>query len=123
MQSTLLWKPVGMKVNKCLFTLRRKKEPPPFDLTILKGEIHGLFSRRFVEYIVESPQAQGFLRWCWNTSHASEHYWNTLNYNRKLNVPGGYYGIFPYVFVDGHLLLCYNRIVTNDVIFSSIFFR
>ncbi len=70
----------------------RKKEPPPFDLVVLKGELHGLFSQHFVEFVVESEEAKTFLEWCWDTGHASEHYWNTLNYNVQLKPPGGYYG-------------------------------
>ncbi len=61
-------------------------------MTVLKGELHGLFSRRFVEFIVESDAARRYLRWCWDTGHPSEHYWNTLNYNVHLQAPGGYRG-------------------------------
>lgn len=67
---------------------------PPFriDLTFVKGELHGLFARKMVEYIVEDPFAQEYLQWCWDTGHPSEHYWNVLNYNTFLKAPGGYEG-------------------------------
>ena len=74
------------------------KEPPPYNLTFYKGELHGLFSRRFVEFIVESEVGQTYLEWCWDSGHPSEHYWNVLNYNRHLNAPGGYIGSFRNIF-------------------------
>ena len=57
------------------------KAPPPYNLTFYKGELHGLFSRRFVEFLVESEVAKDYLDWCWDSGHPSEHYWNVLNYN------------------------------------------
>ncbi|KAK2159865.1 hypothetical protein LSH36_144g00002 [Paralvinella palmiformis] len=69
-----------------------RKGPPPFNLTFFKGELHGLFSRKMVEYIVESDIAKKYLEWCWDTGHPSEHYWNTLNYNTHVAAPGGYIG-------------------------------
>lgn len=68
------------------------KDPPPFNLTFFKGELHGLFSRRMVEYIVDNDIAKKYLEWCWDTGHPSEHYWNTLNYNKHVQAPGGYIG-------------------------------
>jgi hypothetical protein len=67
---------------------------PPFNVnvTFFKGELHGLFSRGFVEYIVENEVAKNYLQWCWDSGHPSEHYWNTLNYNSFLGAPGGYIG-------------------------------
>ena len=70
------------------------REPPPYNLTFYKGEIHGLFSPRFVEFIIESDVGQKFLEWCVLSGHSSEHYWNTLNYNLHLKAPGGYFGKF-----------------------------
>ena len=68
------------------------KPKPPDGLTLYKGEIHGLFSHNFVEYIVNDPVSKTLLEWVSDTSHASEHYWNTLNYNQHLRVPGGFLG-------------------------------
>lgn len=62
------------------------------NLTFFKGELHALFSHGMVEYIVESQHGREYLKWCWDTGHPSEHYWNTLNYNGQLEVPGGYRG-------------------------------
>ena len=68
------------------------KSPPPYNIRIYKGEVHGLFSQRFVEYIVSDERAKKLLEWCEDSGHASEHYWNTLNYNVHLRAPGGYTG-------------------------------
>ena len=74
------------------FNTMKPKEGPPFNLTFFKGELHGLFSRRMVEYIIKSDVSQRYLEWCWDTGHPSEHYWNVLNYNVQLRAPGGYEG-------------------------------
>ena len=67
--------------------------PPPFEnLKFFKGELHALFSRRMVFYVVENAVARRYLEWCWDTGHPSEHYWNVLNYNPQLGAPGGYHG-------------------------------
>lgn len=74
------------------FNTMTPKEGPPFNLTFFKGELHGLFSRHMVEYIIENEVSQRYLGWCWDTGHPSEHYWNVLNYNVHLHAPGGYEG-------------------------------
>ena len=76
------------------FDTYQPKEPNRWNLTFFKGELHALFSERMVEYLVESEIAKGYLQWCWNTGHPSEHYWNTLNYNKHAKAPGGYEGVY-----------------------------
>ena len=61
-------------------------------VTFISGEVHGLFSHNMVLYIVSDPVAQRYLQWCHESGHPSEHYWNVLNYNQKLNAPGSYIG-------------------------------
>jgi len=73
-------------------TMQPRGPPTGLNLTYYKGEVHCMFSPRFVEYIVNSDVAGRFLEWCKKSGHASEHYWNTLNYDTSLSVPGGYYG-------------------------------
>ena len=68
------------------------KEPNPWNLTFYKGELHGLFSRKMVEFIIENKLALDYLDWCWDTGHPTEHLWNTLNYNQHVKAPGGYQG-------------------------------
>ena len=68
------------------------KSPYPYNITLFKGETHGLFSVKMVEFIMESFHGRNFFEWCFDTAHASEHYWNTLNYNPQLSAPGRYIG-------------------------------
>ena len=76
-----------------LYNTGKLKEPYKYsNLTFFKGETHGFFSSEMTEYLVESKHGMSFLEWCKDTGHASEHYWNTLNYNALLNAPGGYTG-------------------------------
>ena len=78
-------------------------------ITLLQGELHGLFSRKMVEYIVENDIAKKYLEWCWDTGHPSEHYWNTLNYNKHVEAPGGYIGtlfVCMYVRVCVYVCVC-----------------
>lgn len=76
-----------------LYNTGKLKEPYKYsNLTFFKGETHGFFSSEMTEYLVESKHGINFLEWCKDTGHASEHYWNTLNYNAHLNTPGGYTG-------------------------------
>ena len=70
--------------------------PPPFNLTMYKGAVHGVFTRRFVEYLLESKVAQTFLKWLKHTKIPDEFFWSTLNLDPKANAPGGYNGEFQF---------------------------
>ena len=86
----------------------KPKAPPPHNLTFFKGELHGLFSRRMVDYIINNEVAKEYLEFCWDTGHPSEHYWNVLNYNTHLKAPGGYEG-------KSHVVKChiYNLLLPS----------
>ena len=68
------------------------REPPSHNVTFFKGELHGLFSRKFVEFVVKSDVASEYFEWCKLSGHPSEHYWNVLNFNPHLQAPGGFIG-------------------------------
>ena len=75
----------------------RSLPPPPHNLTIVKGSAYGVFSRNFVEYMINDKVAQDYLKWCQFTFSPDEHYWNTLHhtyYHRHINPPGSYSGSF-----------------------------
>jgi len=88
------WKHRWSKTYQQTIYYQTNEPHPPYDinLTFFKGELHGLFSRRMTEFIVESEHGKKYLDWCSDTGHPSEHYYNTLNYNVHLNAPGGYTG-------------------------------
>ncbi|CAH1785393.1 unnamed protein product [Owenia fusiformis] len=69
-----------------------RHSPPPFNLIIHKGSLHGAFTRNFVQFMMETDVGQQFSEWCKDTARASEHYWNTLNFNTHIAVPGGFNG-------------------------------
>ena len=93
-----------------LFNTRTPKPPYPHaKLKFFKGETHGLFSAKMTEFLLESFHGRMFFEWCMDTGHASEHYWNTLNYNPHLHAPGGYTGGLA------KLLNSLNRVCFNPI--------
>ena len=71
--------------------------PPPHNLTIVKGSAYGIFSRKFVDYLINDKVAQDYLKWCRATYSPDEHYWNTLHhtyYNQHISPPGSYSGSY-----------------------------
>ncbi|KAK3585377.1 hypothetical protein CHS0354_004657 [Potamilus streckersoni] len=73
----------------------KKKEDPPFDLVITKGNAYNIFSRAFVEFALTDEIAIDLLGWSADTLTPDEHYWATLNNlysNDFLDTPGGYKG-------------------------------
>ena len=74
----------------------RDHPPPPHNLTIVKGNAYGVFSREFVHFILTNKIAKDFLNWCKDTFSPDEHYWNTLHHtfsNPHVHAPGGFNGI------------------------------
>ena len=73
------------------------KEPPPHKLNIVRGSAYGIFSRKFVDFIVHSQISLDLLTWSRDTYSPDEHFWATLNHlheNPHLETPGGYKGKF-----------------------------
>ncbi|KAL8596050.1 hypothetical protein ACOMHN_021090 [Nucella lapillus] len=63
--------------------------PAPHNISLYKGSVHIVASRGFVDYILHSPIARDFREWCKPTRHPDEHFFNSLNHNPHLRVPGG----------------------------------
>ena len=73
----------------------RSLPPPPHNLKIAKGSAYGIFSRNFIDYLINDKVAQDYLEWCRSTYSPDEHYWNTLHhtyFNPHINPPGSYSG-------------------------------
>ena len=73
----------------------RKNPPPPHNIEIVRGSAYGVFSRRFVEFVVTDEKAKDLLEWSRSTFSPDEHYWSTLHHtyvNPHLNTPGGFSG-------------------------------
>ncbi|KAL5018730.1 hypothetical protein ScPMuIL_004452 [Solemya velum] len=71
----------------------RRKSPPPHNITIVKGSAYGVFSRAFVEYIINDQRAKDLLHWCRDVRSPDEYYWATLHHNPHLHIPGSYSGV------------------------------
>ena len=78
--------------KKFIDRTRQAHEPPPHNLTVVKGSAYGAFSRAFVEFLVSSPIVADYLEWCKSTLTPDEHFWNTFHHtysNPHINAPGG----------------------------------
>ncbi|CAH1794788.1 unnamed protein product [Owenia fusiformis] len=72
-----------------------KKSSPPHNIEIVRGSAYGIFSKGFVNYIVNNEIAKDLLEWSKDTYSPDEHYWATLHHlknNPHLETPGGYKG-------------------------------
>ena len=77
--------------------------PPPHDIDIVRGSAYGIFSREFVEFIVNDQRARDLLEWSRDTYSPDEHYWATLHHtysNPHLRTPGGYSGAVPWQLIS-----------------------
>ena len=83
----------------------KKNQPPPHELEIVRGSAYGIFSRKFVEFVINDRRAKDLLQWSQSTYSPDEHYWATLHhtmYNPHLRTPGGCSGFFElYVYCTG----------------------
>ena len=69
------------------------KEPPPHNIQLVVGYVHGAFSRAFVEYVLHDPIARDLVDWSKNTRVPDEVVFSTLNHmNHHLKVPGSFTG-------------------------------
>ncbi|CAG5121623.1 unnamed protein product [Candidula unifasciata] len=69
--------------------------PPPFNITIVKGQAYNTFSRAFLEWVFTDEKPRALLEWCNKTYSPDEHYWASLNdlyHNAFLESPGGFKG-------------------------------
>ena len=68
---------------------------PPHSIDIVRGSAYGIFSRGFVEFIVNDQRAIDLLKWSQHTYSPDEFYWATLHHtysNPHLHTPGGFSG-------------------------------
>jgi hypothetical protein len=76
----------------------QRKGKPPHGLHITKGSAYGIFSRDFVQFILNDKVAQEFLNWLRDTYSPDEQFWSTLHHTKSdsfLKTPGGYAGGKP----------------------------
>jgi hypothetical protein len=66
----------------------KKKDPPPYNVTVGKGSVYGVFSRAFVNYSINDVIARGILKWLEDTYSPDESFWATLVLNKHISIPG-----------------------------------
>ena len=66
---------------------------PPHGITPVKGGIHVVLNRQFVDFAINSKVAKDLLNWCRKVQIPDELYFPTLNNNPQLNIPGSYKGL------------------------------
>ncbi|XP_052284970.1 beta-1,3-galactosyl-O-glycosyl-glycoprotein beta-1,6-N-acetylglucosaminyltransferase-like [Dreissena polymorpha] len=73
---------------------RRWKEagPPPFKIKPVKGAVHAVLSRAFVEFALHNEKAVEFYNWTTKTKIPDETFFATLNHNPRIGAPGAYTG-------------------------------
>ncbi|XP_033759263.1 LOW QUALITY PROTEIN: beta-1,3-galactosyl-O-glycosyl-glycoprotein beta-1,6-N-acetylglucosaminyltransferase-like [Pecten maximus] len=65
---------------------------PPHHIRPVKGSMHILATREFVDYVLHNQVAKDFLDWTKQTLYPEETFFSSLNYNPHLNVPGAFKG-------------------------------
>jgi len=69
-----------------------RKEPAPHGFDIAKGSTHVAVTREFVEFTVNDSRAQDLLDWMKDIKVPDEHFFQTLNHNPQMNIPGAFKG-------------------------------
>ena len=70
----------------------QRKESPPHKIEPIKGSVHIVASRGYVDYAVNNPIAQDLLEWVKTSGFPDETFFSTLSHNPHLKVPGSYAG-------------------------------
>lgn len=68
---------------------------PPHELDIVRGSAYGVFSRRFIEFLLTDQKSKDLLEWSRETFSPDELYFSTLHHtyaNPQIHSPGGYSG-------------------------------
>lgn len=66
--------------------------PPPHGITPVKGSVHIIASRGYVDYVLHDQRAHDLLNWTRRTKVPDETFFASLNHNPALGVPGSYKG-------------------------------
>ncbi|XP_059144080.1 beta-1,3-galactosyl-O-glycosyl-glycoprotein beta-1,6-N-acetylglucosaminyltransferase-like [Physella acuta] len=74
--------------------LDRWPTKPPRGLRAVKGAVHVIVNRDFVDYILHNETAKDLLEWVKGTGVPDETFFATLNHNPQLGIRGSYKGKF-----------------------------
>lgn len=76
-------------MNKDRFT---KAPKAPHSIHPLKGSVHIVANRGFVDFILHNKIGKDFLNWTRNVDIPDETFFTSLNHNPQLQIPGAYKG-------------------------------
>ncbi|KAL3870464.1 hypothetical protein ACJMK2_038522 [Sinanodonta woodiana] len=68
---------------------------PPYNIRPLKGSVHIVANRDFVDFLINNRIAQEFYKWTKKTKIPDETFFPTLNHNPQFGVKGQYNGSRP----------------------------
>ncbi|XP_074659086.1 beta-1,3-galactosyl-O-glycosyl-glycoprotein beta-1,6-N-acetylglucosaminyltransferase-like [Tubulanus polymorphus] len=74
------------------YATQLKYRPLPDGVTVVRGAVHVVLSRGFVEFATHAPVAKYLYNWFANTTIPDEYFFATLNHNPQLGAPGAYTG-------------------------------
>lgn len=80
--------------GKTIENTGKKKEDPPHGIKVVKGSAYGVFSREFVDFVINSPIPKDLLKWMEEIKSPDEYFWATLHHNKVVEAPGGYTGMY-----------------------------
>jgi hypothetical protein len=69
-----------------------RKDPVPHNLILSKGGTHIAARREFVHFALNDRRAKDLLHWLRDTQIPDETFYNSLNRNPQLEIPGSYRG-------------------------------
>jgi len=68
------------------------KDPAPHGFDIAKGSTHMAVTREFLEFVLNDSRAQDLLHWMRDIRVPDEHFFQTLNHNPQMGIPGSFLG-------------------------------
>uniref|UniRef100_G1TLP6 Beta-1,3-galactosyl-O-glycosyl-glycoprotein beta-1,6-N-acetylglucosaminyltransferase 3 n=2 Tax=Oryctolagus cuniculus TaxID=9986 RepID=G1TLP6_RABIT len=66
------------ELKDTLYITNRKKDPPPYNLTMFTGNAYFVASREFIQHVLTNPKSQELIEWAKDTYSPDEHLWATL---------------------------------------------
>ncbi|XP_059165326.1 beta-1,3-galactosyl-O-glycosyl-glycoprotein beta-1,6-N-acetylglucosaminyltransferase-like [Physella acuta] len=106
---------------------RWRKKLPPLGLRVVKGSVHIVANRDYVDFVLHNETAQIFLYWTKGTEIPDETFFSSLNYNPQLGLQGTYKGdpddvhefVARYKIWDNTPELCAGRFTRDICILST----
>ena len=87
------WEDVGMHgVHD--WVQEAPKDPAPHGFDVAKGSTHMAVTREFLEFALSDSRAQDLLYWMRDIRVPDEHFFQTLNHNPQMDIPGSFLGQF-----------------------------